>query len=53
MGWVAAGKTEWEIGQLLGIAVSTVHFHVAKVKARLGTSRRTSAVALLVLHGLL
>jgi LuxR family quorum sensing-dependent transcriptional regulator len=53
MAWVAAGKTEWEIGRLLGIAQSTVHFHVGRVKARLGTSRRTSAVALLVLHGLL
>jgi LuxR family quorum sensing-dependent transcriptional regulator len=53
MRWAAAGKTEWEIGQLLGIAASTAHFHIGRVMRRLGTSSRTNAVALLVLHGIL
>ena len=53
MRWGAAGKTDWEIGQLLGIAPSTVHFHIGRVMRRLGTSSRTNAVALLVLHGIL
>ncbi len=53
MGWIAAGKTDWEAAQLLGISQATVHFHVERVKKRLGTSSRTEAVALLVLHGAL
>ncbi len=53
MEWVAAGKTDWEIGQLLSISPATVHFHVERVKRRLSTSSRTQAVALLVLHGAL
>ena len=53
MEWVAAGKTDWEIGQLLSISPATVHFHVERVKRRLATSSRTQAVALLVLHGAL
>ena len=51
MRWVAAGKTEWETGQLLGISAATVHFHVEQVKRRLATRSRTEAIALLVLHG--
>lgn len=53
MEWVAAGKTDWEIGQLLSISPATVHFHVERVKRRLATSSRTHAVALLVLNGAL
>jgi DNA-binding CsgD family transcriptional regulator len=53
MRWAATGKTDWEIGQLLGIAPSTAHFHIGRVMRRLGTSSRTYAVALLVLHGIL
>jgi DNA-binding CsgD family transcriptional regulator len=53
MAWIAAGKTDWEAAQLLGISPSTVHFHVERVKKRLGSSSRTEAAALLVLHGAL
>ena len=53
MRWVAAGKTDWEIGQLLQLSPATVHFHVEKVKRRLATGSRAEAVALLVLHGAL
>ncbi|WP_284947093.1 LuxR family transcriptional regulator [Acidisoma cladoniae] len=53
MRWVASGKTDWEIAQLVAISASTVHFHVERVKKRLGTSSRTEATALLVLHGAL
>ena len=51
MRWVAAGKTDWEIGLLMSVSASTAHFHVERVKKRLATSSRTEAVALLVLHG--
>jgi LuxR family quorum sensing-dependent transcriptional regulator len=53
MRWAAAGKTDWDIGQLLGIAEATAHFHIGRVMRRLGTSSRTNAVALLVLYGIL
>lgn len=53
MRWVAAGKTNWEIGQVLGISGSTVHFHVERVKKKLNKTTRTEAVAILVLHGLI
>lgn len=53
MKWVAAGKTNWEIGQVLGISQSTVHFHVESAKKKLNKSTRTEAVAVLVLHGLI
>lgn len=53
MKWVAAGKTDWEIGQVLGISKSTAHFHVERVKKKLQKNSRTEAVATLVLHGLI
>jgi LuxR family quorum sensing-dependent transcriptional regulator len=51
--WVAAGKTDWEIGQLLGLAEPTAHFHVERAKKKLNARTRAQAVALLVLQGLL
>jgi DNA-binding CsgD family transcriptional regulator len=53
MKWVAVSKTNWEIGQVLGISASTVHFHVERAKKKLNKSTRTEAVALLLLHGLI
>jgi DNA-binding CsgD family transcriptional regulator len=50
--WAAGGKTDWEIGELLGISKSTAHFHVEQAKKKLGVSSRIQAVALLGLHGL-
>jgi LuxR family quorum sensing-dependent transcriptional regulator len=51
--WVAAGKTDWEIAQLLGVTQPTVHFHIEKAKRRIGLRSRAQAVAMLVLHGLI
>jgi len=53
MKWVAVGKSNWEIGQVLGIAEATAHFHIENAKKKLEKSTRTEAVALLVLHGLI
>ncbi|HJQ57620.1 MAG TPA: LuxR family transcriptional regulator [Vineibacter sp.] len=52
MEWVAAGKSDSEIGQILGLAATTVHFHVERVKSKLDTNSRTHAVGLLVLAGI-
>lgn len=53
MRWVAAGKSDAEIASIVGISPSTAHFHVEKVKKKLGTRSRTEAVALLLLDGIL
>ena len=53
MRWVAMGKSDAEIGIILGLAGATAHFHVEKVKKKLETSSRTEAVAILILDGLL
>jgi DNA-binding CsgD family transcriptional regulator len=51
--WVASGKTDWEIGRLLGIATATAHYHVEHAKKKLGVRSRVQAVALMTLHGML
>jgi DNA-binding CsgD family transcriptional regulator len=53
MRWVAMGKSDAEIGLILGLSGATAHFHVEKVKKKLDTRSRTEAVALLILDGLL
>jgi len=49
----SAGKTDWAIGELLGISKATAHFHIEQAKRKLGVGSRTQAVALLLLHGVL
>ncbi|MDB5734690.1 MAG: LuxR-family transcriptional regulator [Alphaproteobacteria bacterium] len=41
---VAQGKSDWEIGRLLGISDSTVHKHVEDAKRRFGVSTRIQLV---------
>ena len=40
----AQGKSDWEIGQLLGISESTVHTHIEDAKRRFGVSTRIQLV---------
>jgi DNA-binding CsgD family transcriptional regulator len=44
LAWVARGKTNAEIAQLLWLAPSTVRKHLENVYAKLGVSTRTAAV---------
>ncbi len=44
MHWVAAGKTNWEIGEILKISVSTVEKHVAAAKDKLNAATKVTAV---------
>jgi DNA-binding CsgD family transcriptional regulator len=37
---VAQGKSDWEIGQVLGISESTVHKHIEDAKRRFSVSTR-------------
>jgi DNA-binding CsgD family transcriptional regulator len=50
--WVAAGKTDWEIGMILSISAATVKFHVDRARIKLGARTRAQAVARLILGGL-
>ena len=43
--WVRAGKTDWEIGQILGIAQTTVRYFITRAKQRYGVFRRSELVA--------
>lgn len=51
--WAAAGKTAWEIGQILGIAERTAVFHLNNCVQKLGAQNKTQAVAKAALLGLL
>ena len=50
---VAEGLPDAEIGERLGIAAATAHFHVEQAKRRLGARTRAHAVALALGRGLL
>jgi LuxR family quorum-sensing system transcriptional regulator CciR len=43
--WVARGKTDWEIAQILGVAHHTVVMHLKHARDRFGGGKRTSLVA--------
>jgi LuxR family quorum sensing-dependent transcriptional regulator len=49
MRWVAAGKTDYEIGNILSISEATVKFHVNGARRKLGARNRAQAAACLVL----
>ncbi|MFC5489788.1 LuxR family transcriptional regulator [Dokdonella soli] len=51
--WVAAGKTSWEIGRLLGVAERTVVFHLQNATRKLGVSGRQAAIARSIVLGLI
>ena len=44
--WVAGGKTDWEISQILGISEQTVHGYVQNAMTKLAARTRAQAVAL-------
>jgi len=46
--WTAAGKTAWEIGEILNIAKRTVDEHANAAIRKLNTANRTHAVALAI-----
>ncbi len=44
--WVAAGKTDWEIAQILHISEQTAHSYVQNALVKLGARTRAQAVAM-------
>ena len=53
LGWIQAGKNNWEISQILHISERTVKFHVANLCRKLGANTRAHAVAIGLQRGLL
>jgi LuxR family quorum sensing-dependent transcriptional regulator len=51
MRWVAAGKSDDEIGDILSISAATVTKHVKNAKVKLGAYRRTYAVVRAIRSG--
>lgn len=49
--WIGEGKSDWEIGQILGIAEATAHRHVERAKRALGVNTRIQAFTLAWRHG--
>lgn len=43
--WCAAGKTNWEIGEILGLSHKTVQNELAKVQRKLNAVNRTQMIA--------
>lgn len=46
--WVARGKSDWEIGKILGVTEETVTMHLKQARERYGVQKRT----MLVIHAL-
>lgn len=42
--WAAAGKTDWEIGELLGISESAAHKRIESAKRKFGVATRVQAI---------
>ena len=53
LGWIKAGKNNWEISEILHISERTVKFHVANLCRKLGANTRAHAVAIALQRGLL
>jgi len=51
--WVLQGKSDTDIAKILGISHTTVHFHIERVKKKLGVKTRTQAAAMIVTLGYL
>lgn len=51
--WVALGKTDWDIGEILKISSRTVEWHIQHVMKKLGATSRTQAAVLAFRDGLI
>lgn len=51
--WVRAGKSSWEIGEIVGISERTVNFHIEEACRRLNVQTRQQAVIEAIIQGLI
>ncbi|GKS65385.1 hypothetical protein YTPLAS72_26890 [Nitrospira sp.] len=52
LNWMKNGKTNWEIGKILGVSERTVRFHIESIFSKLQVTSRSQAVATAIEHGL-
>ena len=50
--WAMEGKSNWEIGVLMGISARTVQFHMANCQNKLGVSNRMQAAMKALIHNI-
>jgi DNA-binding CsgD family transcriptional regulator len=53
LGLLAAGATDEQIAEMLGLSPATVQTHVRNAKAKLGARTRAQAVAMALQHGMI
>ncbi|MGF1624766.1 MAG: autoinducer binding domain-containing protein [Alphaproteobacteria bacterium] len=53
LAWTSAGKSSWEISQILGVAEKTVEQHLANARQRLGVYKTVHAVIKAYMLGLI
>lgn len=53
MRWAASGKSDWDIGEILGISEKTVNFHLENAKRKYGVATRVQAVVAAIRQGTL
>lgn len=49
--WIAKGKSDWQIGKILGISGKTVNYHIENVKRKFGVASRIQAVVAALMPG--
>lgn len=53
LSWIALGKTDWQIAQILLVSPKTVNYHVERAKRKLEVVTRSQAVVIAHSRGLL
>lgn len=51
--WVAAGKTNWEIGEILLLSENTIKKHLQNICEKLGVVNKTQATAYAIMNGII
>jgi DNA-binding CsgD family transcriptional regulator len=49
--WIAEGKSDWQIGQILDISDKTVNYHVENMKRRYKVTTRIQVVMVAIRSG--
>jgi DNA-binding CsgD family transcriptional regulator len=44
LSWAAAGKSDWEIGQILSVSSKTINYHIENAKRKFGVTTRIQAI---------
>lgn len=53
LNWVASGKSDWQVAQILSVSPKTVNYHVENAKRKLRATSRIQAVVEAVRLGLI